>query len=695
MPKTGRFLIAVSALALAWPALANDGGSDAATDAANVASAPDDGRQVYAPDYFARFAPKSALDMLSQVPGFSIREDDQGRGLGQANTNVLINGERVALKSEGIGDRLRRISADKVTRIEIVDGASLNIPGLSGQVANVITSGGGVSGQFDWKTRFRPGYVEPEWFGGNVSVSGSAKTLEYSLALSNDNGRGAAKGPTVITDGQGTLIETRQAHIANVSDSPKIAASLKWDGPGSSVANFNASYQRQWYHGRFDEERFPVSGVPRHRDYEQHDKDWNYEIGGDFEFALGPGRLKLIGLERYDHDNYYEDVVFTKADGSPPFGGRYVNMNESGEHIGRGEYSWKMLGGDWQLAGEAAFNRYSGVATLYDLTPDGDFVELPFSAGTGGVTEDRYEVVLTHGRQLAKNLSLQVGLGGEYSKLSQTGANGLTRSFYRPKGSVSLAWTPSKGLDLSLKVARVVGQLSFGDFLARVDLDQGQNNAGNVELVPPQRWNVDFEVKKDLGRWGTTDLKLFYSAIDDYIDVIPLGGGAESTGNIPHAHRFGLDWTSTVNLDPIGLKGAKIDTNLVLEKSQVKDPVTGLARYFSNYQDRHAEANFRYDIPDSSWAGGFGVQYNHRRPYWRLYEVGLNYEGPIYSTVFVENKDVFGLTVRAEYFNVTNGHRFVERTVYDGPRDTSPVLFIESTRQKVGPIFNLSVSGKF
>ncbi len=657
---------------------------------------PTDGAgQVYARAYFDRFAPKSALDMLSQVPGFAIREDDQGRGLGQANTNVIINGQRIALKSESIGDRLQRISADKVERIEIVDGASLDIPGLSGQVANVVTSIGGVSGQFTWQTRFRPGYVEPEWFGGNVSVNGSTKTLEYSLALSNDNGRGAAKGPTTLYDAAGTVIETRDGHIANVSDMPKLAGSLKWTGPGGSVANFNASYQRQYYDGISDEDRFPVGGVMRHRDYDQFDRDWHYEIGGDFEFKLGPGRLKLIGLERYDHDNYREDVTFIRADGSPSTGGRYVNRNESGEHIGRGEYSWKMLGGDFQLAAEAAFNRYNGVASIYDLEPDGSYTEIPFPAGTGGVTEDRYEVVLTHGRQLASNLSLQLGIGGEYSKLSQTGANGLTRSFRRPKGSLALAWAPAKNLDVSLKVARVVGQLSFGDFLARVDLDQGQDNAGNVELVPPQRWNIDFEVKKGLGRWGTTDLTLFYSGIDDYIDVIPLGGGLESTGNIPHAYRYGLNWTSTFNLDPIGLKGAKIDSSLQLEKSRVDDPVGGFARYFSNYQDRHAEINFRHDIPRSSWAYGMGAQYDHRRPYWRLYEVGFNYEGPIYTYAFVENKDVFGLTVRAQLFNITNGHRYFSRTVYAGPRDTAPVLFFGDTRQRVGPIFDFSISGKF
>jgi hypothetical protein len=83
------------------------------------------------------------------------------------------------------------------------------------------------------------------------------------------------------------------------------------------------------------------------------------------------------------------------------------------------------------------------------------------------------------------------------------------------------------------------------------------------------------------------------------------------------------------------------------------------------------------------------------QPYYRLYEVGRDYEGPAYTFAFVEHKDVFGLTVRAQYFNVTNGRRILERTVYDGLRDRSPVLFHESRDQGVGPIFEVSVRGSF
>jgi hypothetical protein len=650
---------------------------------------------VYTPADFARFSPKNALDMLNQLPGFSVSSADKGRGLGEARVNVLINGERLALKSESISDRLQKISADKVERIEIVDGASLKIPGLSGQVANVITKAGGLSGQFEWDSRFRPGYVSPAWFGGNVSLSGSTRTLDYTLALNNDIGTGSIKGPTIITDAGGAVAEVRRLHSANHSHAPKISGSLKWDGPGSSVAHLNAEYEQSYQDSRDSEERTVPGGVDRHYQYTSRDRDHNYEIGGDYEFKMGPGRLKLIALDRYERERYREDVVFVYADGSPDTGGRYASVSTTKEKVARAEYNWGMLGGDWQLSGEAAFNSYDGAAHLFDLAPTGDLTEIPFPAGTGGVREDRYESILTHSRQLASNLSLQIGGGYEYSKLSQTGSMGLTRRFWRPKGSASFAWNVEKGFDLSLKIARVVGQLSFSDFLARVDLDQGNGSAGNVNLVPPQSWELNFEAKKDMGAWGTTTLKVYGKRYQDYIEWIPLPGGVESRGNINKADIYGVNWVSTVNLDPLGWKGAKIDADLTWERSSLRDPLTGQTHQFSNEQNRIANMSIRDDLPNTSWAWGGGVQYNHTLPYYRIFETGIDYEGPAYTYAFIQNKNVFGLDVRVQVFNLTNGRHISRRTVYDGFRNTGSVLFHEDGNQSVGLIYQLFVKGKF
>src|SRR3954454_23253210 len=173
-------LLASVALVAAVPALAQ----------AVAAVSQAESKRVYAPADFARFAPKTAYDMLAQVPSFTIHTTDTTeRGLGQASENVLINGQRIANKSGGAVDQLQRTSATSVDRIEIVDAASLGIAGLSGQVANVIlkTTGGG-SGQYEWKTNFRAHFTKPELFGGSISYSNKVGPVDYTLSVKNGYG---------------------------------------------------------------------------------------------------------------------------------------------------------------------------------------------------------------------------------------------------------------------------------------------------------------------------------------------------------------------------------------------------------------------------------------------------------------------------------------------------------------------------
>src|SRR3546814_7636593 len=42
---------------------------------------------------------------------------------------------------------------------------------------------------------------------------------------------------------------------------------------------------------------------------------WNYEISGDYQFGLGPGKLKLIGLRRFSHEPYNQEIVMTPDGG--------------------------------------------------------------------------------------------------------------------------------------------------------------------------------------------------------------------------------------------------------------------------------------------------------------------------------------------------------------------------------------------
>lgn len=695
----GRRIGTATALALvilASPAHAQDDSGDAAPPVAAEAGAS--GREVYTPADFARFAPRNALDMIRQVPGFTIVTSDQGRGLGQASDNVLIDGERHTSKSDSLVDTLARIVASRVERIEIVDGATLGIPGLSGQAANVVTKGGAITGRYEYRAIWRPKYAKTSYGGGEVSLSGSTPRLEWTAAYTHGVSRGGAGGNVgaFITDAAGTLTERRDVLIQFVGEFPRLSGTLKWDGPGSMVANFNANYSRTYTDSSNDEARDLLAGVDAFRDFDNRERGYGYELGGDVEFALGPGRLKLIGLERSDHLRFRADSLLVPADGSATAGGRFAQLSDSDERIGRAEYRWDMLGGDWQLDAEAAFNRLDRTARLFELDPAGDLVEIPFPAGSGGVTEDRYELILNYNRTLAPGWTLQLGAGGEYSKLAQTGPGGLTRTFWRPKGAMTLAWTPQQGLDLSLKLSRTVGQLAFGDFLANVNLAEDNGNAGNAQLVPQQAWEADFEARKNLGAWGSATVRLYGRRIEDYIDTIPVAGGLESRGNIAGtATLYGASLNATLNLDPLGWKGAKITANGRIEDSSLADPLTSLDRPFSSHNYTGGEVNLRYDVPDSDWAMGGGFNWSLNKPYVRLFEVGQDYEGPVYTFGYIENKDVFGLTVNLNVFNLSDGRSFFDRTVWTGLRDRSPIAFVEHRRLDVSTIYRISIKGSF
>ena len=703
MKGLARVALGALAAGLAFPALAQETprSGDAPPPVPVEAPAPDKpqpvaDRQIYTPADFTRFAPKNAFDMLRNVPGFSIRENEQLRGLGQQTGNILFNGERPSNKSDPFFVQLQRIPAANVTRIEIVDGATLDIPGLSGQVANIVFKSDAFSGQFEWKPQDRAHFTDPLFTRGQISATGKAGKLEYEVGLNNDDsGRSGAGGPTTIFDGTGAVTEQRNDIWTSRYDSPKLSGKLTFPGPLSGLAHLNGSYQRTYSH--YDEEGVRIGGgLPdRRRFILERNNTWNYELGGDYEFKAGPGKLKLIALNRKSHEPYRNDVLDVFVDETDSAGDRFAQVGDITEKIAKAEYSWKMFGGDWQLSGEGAFNKLDNVARLGTFDPvTGEFVESPFPEGSGEVMEDRYEGLLSFGRPLTKTLSFQIVAGAEHSTISQTGVAGLTRKFFRPKGSLSLAWKPSNDFDVSVKYRRRVLQLSFYDFLARSFIDDDNKNAGNNQLVPQQDWSLEIEANKKLGPWGSTQLRLVNRDVEDFVDIIPIGTG-ESVGNIAKAFGRAIVSTSTIQFDPIGWKGAKLDATVVLQKSGLRDPFTGKKRQWSGFTDKQVSLDFRQDIPSSDWAYGSGLSYSHSQPRYRRNSVDRVYEGPVFLNFFVENKDVFGLTMLAGIEAINNPRSKRSRTVFTGLRDASPIDFVEKRDRLIGPIFFYSVKGTF
>ncbi|MXO58155.1 TonB-dependent receptor plug domain-containing protein [Altererythrobacter salegens] len=670
--------------------------------AAAAADAAIGTRQVYTPADFAAFQPRSALDMVQQLPGFSIdgagnnNRNNNNRGLGQANGNVLLNGLRIVTKAGSITDELARIPASTVIRIEVVEGSTLNIPGLSGRVANVIArSTDGLQGQFEWRPQLAAEYADTRWLEGIASLSGTYGNLGFTVAVEGRPVRNGNAGPNIVTYGNG-FVEDRFSLFKAAGDDKRLSGSLRYQTVGGTLINANASYLHRRFHSFEDEMVVGPVGTPPLTDmFRQRNKGHDFEIGGDIDFELGPGRLKLITLDSLQSLNFRTRSVLDPATGAPPIGVMFAQSSEKGERIGRGEYSWSMWSSDWQWSFEGAFNKLDLVGDLSILDAAGAFNPIPFPAGTGGVREDRYESMLSFSHQLAEGLTMQLIAGSEYSWIRQTGSNANSRKFLRPKGSLTLGWTPGPSWTVSARIDRRVGQLNFNDFLAAVNLNDNNQNAGNNDLRPDQSWGGELEVTKDLGAWGSATLRTFMRRFEDYVTIVPTPSGGEARGNIDWARVMGVELTSTLKLDPVGFDGAKFDISASFRDSRFPDPVgTGyLPVQFA--QPHNVDVNFRYDVPQSDWALGAGFRDTGNNPYYRVAEYGYDYAIARNLQVLVEHKDVFGLTVQARVSNLLNSPVVLDRWVYLGPRDVAPLAFHENRQRYVGHVVNFTVKGSF
>ncbi|MXP42044.1 TonB-dependent receptor plug domain-containing protein [Altererythrobacter soli] len=679
--------------AIAWPvpAVAQDLGGSVAGAVPATAGA----KQVYTVEDFTRFSPRTAYDMLSRVPGFSIRSSDRERGLGQASENVLINGQRVANKSGGAVDELQKITAVSVVRIEILDAASTGIAGLSGQVANVIVRQKQSSGQFEWNPEVHARYAKPNPFRANVSYSGKAGWLDYTLSVRSEGERDGFGGPVAITDPSGNLIETREQHNHSKGDLVTFEVKSGVAGPGSSEGNLTLAYTPYWFPSYNRERRAPVSGVDYTRLTVESMNGYYIDVSGDYRFGLGPGRLKLIGLRHFDREPFDVVQVSSYDDASPDDGIRFLRDNRIGETVVRAEYAWKGGVDNWQVSLERAYNSLDQRGSLFLLGADGEFGEVPYPEGSGHVVETRHEGIVSWSRPLGSQADVQIAGGAEISELARFDSDIKPRKFFRPKGSVTLGWRPSEKWDLSLRLRRRVGQISFNDFLAQPNLEEERENSGNPDLVPPQSWESEVEVSRDLGAWGQGRVRLYAHLIGDIVDIIPARLDGETVGNLPRARRFGLEWIGTLQMDPLGLEGARLDLNVQIEDSSVRDPLSGDKRPISNNLRDRWETTFRHDMPNSDWTWGISLKHDRSEKDYYLTEINDSWEGPLFDDVFIENKNVIGLTVRATVSTSLFARHRSERTVYDGRRLRDPTLYHQSNHQSIGPIFRLLVKGSF
>lgn len=296
--------------------------------------------RVYYPEEFLQFAPRNALDLVEEIPGFSVEGgtfSDGGRGFGEASGNLLVNGDRISSKSTSTRDELSRIPVANVIRIEIVDGNTLDSPGLSGQVANVfVLETSSISGQYSWRPSYSTGPQGLDPWEGDVSIRGSTGSVTFSIAA-DIGGFGSGSVGTLVVTPANEQSQVFEYLNSRRSRRPSMSGIFSFDIAPDIRANMNLSGSLNRFRSHQTEISLARGDVPDTAErFRSRNNEYNYEIGGDIEFPLGPGRLKLIALESFVDSNFVT-TSFLGLGAITVGGSQFARGSQTGERIARAE----------------------------------------------------------------------------------------------------------------------------------------------------------------------------------------------------------------------------------------------------------------------------------------------------------------------------------------------------------------------
>jgi hypothetical protein len=619
---------------------------------------------------------------------------DETCGPAAWNLDVVTNLQPLPEKSHKVPSEIARIPPAQPVPIQVADVDRLRPVDVTGRVADAVTRPRSVGGHFSFRPEFDAGHGRPLLLDGELSLSGEKGRLAYTIDLGNEAVRRDPSGLKLVYGPEGDLVDYRDESQTVRQDKLRFSANLKYEGPDSSTGNLNLSFGKTRNATDETSDRTGRGLVHRTRYATDREGGTNWELGFDYQFGVAAGQLKMTALLRSDRIPRYSDVTTYFADASPPVGSRFLRASAQKEAIGRAEFRWKSGSTEWQWSAQGAFNRLEVVGRLLDLSPDRSFIEAALDGESGSIREDRGETEIGFVRPLGRAFTLHGLLGAEVSRLRLASPARAERRFLRPQGSVVLDWAVSPRLAVKARLARSVGQLNFLDFFSSKQLHSGDVTSGNPGLVPPLSWDAEIETRRTFGAFGSGTLRLYAQRITDVIDYVKLDLSREAAGNLDRASLIGAEIRSGFVLDSLGWTGTKIEAELQIQKSRIRDPLTRSFRRISNDLVDRLHVSMRHDVEGRPW--GWGVSYTHRdrAKIVRPSSITRMWGTPGETEMFVENKNVMGFTMRLTALNLLGSRDQVQRETFRSWQG-SPIARTEYSFRTRSPSLTLSISGKF
>ncbi len=683
-----------------------------------------DATVTYPAEYFAQFNPYSVNDMLQRIPGISLARSGSrsqsrggGRGLGAGGEQVLINGRRIAGKSNEGDSQLSRIPASEVRYIEIIRGTSGELDVRGGtQVINVVLNDALSSVSFAYEVnidRALDGTLVP---GGKISATGQYAALNYFLSAEREPRYDFRDGFESALDRFGDLAETVNRDETTDGWPISLTANFGYEFSPADTANLNFSWTGNDV--EYDTDRVITryqSDTVTSRIFErdtQPSESTGFEVGGDYMHVFDNGsRWKTIAIVNEKENEFERSRVKVVPSSSIETKDLYLfNYEKYQERIIRSSYVFDLSQGQSIEAGveraQTIVDTSLRLGLLTGVAGGQEFGGLtPVTSSVGTVEEMRLEYFTIHNWSMNDRMTLETTLLLEDSSISQSGtlANSRDFSFFRPKVDYRFDITPSvqfRGI-----VQKIVNQLSFRDFTAGVDQRDDEQNSfeGNSDIQQMSWWNYEANLEYRLPNdAGVINTQLYYQTVFDVIDNVDVSRGGEilsARGNTGDGRRYGINLNNSLRLSFLNQPNMLLTAGLSVEEATHYDSIRGEDRERamgprdggSNYS-----IGFRHDIPrlnNTNWGFNANKRFLNDFMVWDI-DKTEHYSPALSWFAWAETQAWGGLVYRFEARDSNERCRL--RTRYAGGTTvTGYVNEVEDSCSINGPVYAIKVRGTF
>ena len=671
---------------------------------------------VYPASYFDGFYPVSANDMLNRIPGINLalRGGSSGRGLGAGEGEVLINGQRTTGKNNEGRDQLNRITANQVDYIEIIRGTSENVDIRSGgQVVNVVLleSSSRSSTTIETETRrARNGTFDS---GGQVSVAGTRKNIDYIVNFQADPGYRYWDSDEFTYDRDDNLIgtEKQEVHRDETEYSGNVNLGFNMN---KSVFKVNGLFEERG-DSPTDRERIISdfsAGTVRVQDDQQSTTRKNWEVGGDYEYETNSdSRFRVLFIVN-DRNSTYDRIRYDVANEELEPNLFLDRLTRDRERIVRTSFIRNLprnQGIEFGAEGAQTIRDSDlrmGLNTPGEPNPNyGNLVPVSIDNSKSTVQELRYEPFTIHNWQINDRMSLESRLLYETSTIEQKGDVSRERSFSFVKPKIDYRYNLTQSFQVRLEIERDISQLSFSDFSASVDSNDEEKNtfAGNPEIVQEKLWrydlNLEYRLPNDL---GVINSQIYYRDAEDHIDRIDVSPSPDdlrsARGNIGDGKWYGVSFDISAKLDPLKIQNALFTTRIRIRDSEFTDPFLGIKRRREGNGRWGLNMGFRHDLTSKRLT--YGINYSNDsndgegRKQFDIDDIEERLNQPSMSA-YIEKRAFDNLTFRFESRNLTENQWCRRRTRFDGHIRDGQVREIEDYCSRSGIQLALRVRATF